>query len=39
MLEGIENSQKFLNILYSNNKKVNDKYILNNLRMSICELG
>jgi hypothetical protein len=39
MLEGIESSQKFLNILYSNNKKVNDKYILNNLRMSICELG
>ena len=39
MLEGIETSQKFLNSLYSNNKKVNDKYVLNNLRMSICELG
>ena len=39
MLEGIESSQKFLNNLYSNNKKINDKYVLNNLRMSICELG
>lgn len=39
MLEGIENSQKFLNILDSKNKKINDKYVLTNMRMSICELG
>lgn len=39
MMEGIESSQKFLNNLYSGNKKVNDKYVLTNLRMSICELG
>ena len=39
MLEGVEQSQKFLNILYSKNKKINDNYILSNLRMSICELG
>ena len=40
MLEGVEQSQKFLNILYSKNtRQVNDSYILSNLRMSICELG
>jgi len=39
MLEGVEQSQKFLNILYSKNKRVNDTYVLSNLRMSICELG
>ena len=40
MLEGVEKSQKFLNILYSKNtRQVNDTYILSNLRMSICELG
>ena len=40
MLEGVEQSQKFLNILYSKNRRqVNDTYILSNLRMSICELG
>ena len=39
MLEGVENSQKFLNILHSKNKKINDKYVLTNMRMSICELG
>ena len=39
MLEGVEQSQKFLNILYSKNTRVNDAYILSNLRMSICELG
>jgi hypothetical protein len=40
MLEGVEQSQKFLNILYSKNRRrVNDSYILSNLRMSICELG
>jgi hypothetical protein len=39
MLEGVEQSQKFLNILYSKNTRVNDTYVLSNLRMSICELG
>jgi hypothetical protein len=39
MLEGVEQSQKFLNILYSKNTRVNDAYVLSNLRMSICELG
>jgi len=39
MLEGVENSQQFLNILETKNKKVNDKYVLTNMRMSICELG
>jgi hypothetical protein len=39
MLEGVEQSQKFLNILYSKNTRVNNTYILSNLRMSICELG
>ncbi len=39
MLEGVENSQKFLNILKSTNKRINDKYVLSNMRMSICELG
>jgi hypothetical protein len=40
MLEGVEQSQKFLNILYSKNRRlVNDSYVLSNLRMSICELG
>lgn len=39
MMEGIESSQKFLNKLYSKNKNQNDKYVLDNLRMSICELG
>ena len=38
MLESIENSQKFLNILISKNK-TNDKFVLTNMRMSICELG
>ena len=39
MLEGVEQSQKFLNILYSKNTRDNNTYILSNLRMSICELG
>jgi hypothetical protein len=40
MLEGVEQSQKFLNVLYSKNRRrVNDSYVLSNLRMSICELG
>ena len=40
MLEGVEQSQKFLNILYSKNRHhINDAYVLTNLRMSICELG
>jgi hypothetical protein len=42
MIEGVEESQKFLNILYSKNKnrrEINDSYVLSNLRMSICELG
>ena len=42
MLEGVEQSQKFLNFLYSKNRnrnQSNDKYILSNLRMSICEMG
>ena len=39
MLENIDISQKFLNNLYSKNKKLYDKYVLTNLRMSICELG
>jgi hypothetical protein len=39
MMEGIDSSQKFLNKLYSKNKNQNDKYVLDNLRMSICELG
>lgn len=41
MLEGVEESQKFLNILYSKNKNrpIKDSYVLSNLRMSICELG
>ena len=38
MLEGVESSQKFLNNLYSKNKNT-DKFVLTNLRMSICELG
>jgi hypothetical protein len=40
MLEGVEQSQKFLNILYSKNSRhTNYNYVLSNLRMSICELG
>ena len=42
MLDGVEQSQKFLNVLYSKNtnrRQTNDSYILSNLRMSICELG
>ena len=39
MLEGVESAQQFLNILDSKNKKINDKYVLTNMRMSICELG
>lgn len=40
MLEGVEQSQKFLNVLYNKNRRqVNDSYVLSNLRMSICELG
>ena len=41
MLEGVEQSQKFLNILYSKNngRHINDTFVLSNLRMSICELG
>ena len=37
MLEGVENSQKFLNrFLLKNN--LDDKFVLTNMRMSICEL-
>ena len=36
MLEGIEKSQQFLK---NYSKKINNKYVLTNLRMSICELG
>ena len=40
MLEGVDQSQKFLNVLYSKNRRrVNDNFVLSNLRMSICELG
>ena len=39
MMTGVDQSQKFLNVLYSKNKRVNDNYILSNMRMSICELG
>ena len=40
MLDGVEQSQKFLNMFYSKNRRQpNDSYILSNLRMSICELG
>jgi hypothetical protein len=39
MLESINMSQKFLNNLYLKNKKLYNKYVLTNLRMSICELG
>jgi hypothetical protein len=39
MLESIDISQKFLNNLYSKNKNLYNKYVLTNLRMSICELG
>jgi hypothetical protein len=40
MLEGVEQSQKFLNVLYKKNRRrFNDSYVLSNLRMSICELG
>jgi len=40
MLEGVEQSQKFLNVLYSKNRRqVNENFVLSNLRMSICEMG
>jgi hypothetical protein len=42
MLDGVDQSQKFLNVLYSKNtnrRQSNDSYVLSNLRMSICELG
>lgn len=37
MLEGVDNAQEFLSTLQR--KKGNIKYILSNMRMSICELG
>ena len=39
MIEGVQSSQKFLNMLHSKHKRINDRYILSNMRMSICELG
>ena len=39
MLEGVDTSHKFLNNLYTKNKKLYEKYVLTNLRMSICEMG
>jgi hypothetical protein len=37
MLEGVDQSQEFLSKV--KRKKGNMKYILSNMRMSICELG
>jgi hypothetical protein len=39
MLDGVLNTQKFLNKTYNQRKSINLNYILTNLRMSICELG
>jgi hypothetical protein len=39
MLTGVSETQHFINELERKNKTVNYKYILSNLRMSICELG
>ena len=39
MLDGIEETQKFLNKIQKQNKSSKSQYILTNLRMSICEMG
>ena len=39
MLEGVNNAEIFLNNTKRKNKDKNTKYLLSNLRMSICELG
>jgi hypothetical protein len=39
MLNGVIETQVFLNNLQKKGKKTNLNYILSNLRMSICELG
>jgi hypothetical protein len=38
MINGIEETQHFLNKIKKDNKKI-PKFVLSNLRMSICELG
>jgi len=39
ILNGIEETQKFLNKIQKQNKSSKSHYILTNLRMSICEMG
>jgi hypothetical protein len=39
MLDGVYNSELFLNKMKRKNKDKITKYMLSNLRMSICELG
>ena len=39
MLEGVNNAEIFLNNIIRKKKDKNTKYMLSNLRMSICELG
>uniref|UniRef100_A0A6C0ERQ8 Uncharacterized protein n=1 Tax=viral metagenome TaxID=1070528 RepID=A0A6C0ERQ8_9ZZZZ len=47
MLESVNNTEKLMKLFYTNNNKTNNKsnnqniykFITNNLRMSICELG
>ena len=38
-MNGISETQSFLNNINKKNKKTNLYYVLSNLRMSICELG
>jgi hypothetical protein len=39
MLEGVHNAEIFLDNTKRKNKDKNTKYLLSNLRMSICEMG
>jgi hypothetical protein len=39
MLNGIDETQEFLNNIHKKSKQPNVQYMLSNMRMSICELG
>jgi hypothetical protein len=39
LLESVQETMRFLQNIERKNKTANDRYILSNLRMSICELG
>jgi len=39
MLSGVKETEKFMKTMDVKNKRVNNQYILSNLRMSICEMG